>query len=358
MSRGGLARALLRRLPLLGTAVGLVLAGWLLATNDMDAVADAFARIGVPGLGAIVVVRVVLIALCGFAWALVLRGLSSLPAGPYLLLRGVREGINVLLPVASVGGEAVGGRLLTFFGVGGGLAAGSILVDMLFQAGAQALFAAFGVLLLSRLEGAVAADLSAWFVKGLAASALALGGFLAAQRLGGARALERRVAALVRRWAEGAGEAPGGGRSQDGPGVQAALDAIWARGRAGPLAGGVLLHLLAWVLGAAEIAIALACLGVPFTFAEVLLIESLSQAIKSAAFPVPSGLGVQEGGFVVLGGLFGLDPGTALALSLAKRVPDIVLGVPALLAWQALEARRFDLGRFMPARIIRSGRRG
>ncbi len=59
------------------------------------------------------------------------------------------------------------------------------------------------------------------------------------------------------------------------------------------------------------------------------MIEALGQAIKAAAFLVPSGLGVQEGGFVLLCGLFGIDSGTALALSLAKRVPDVVLGLPA-----------------------------
>lgn len=345
LGRGGsLAQAVLKRLPLLGTVVGLALAAWLVAINDVGAVANAFASIGVPGLAAIVLVRAVIITLCGVAWSLVLRGLTPLPAGPFLLLRAVREGINVLLPVASVGGDAVGGRLLTFFRVGGALAAAGILVDLLFQAGSQALFALVGVALLSGVPGATAAALAAWFAKGLAVSAAALGGFLAAQRLGAARLLERWVAGLARRWAEGAGEAPGG--ASGGPGVQDALDAIWSRRRAGALAGGLLLHVAGWFLGAAEIAVALACLGVPFTLAEVLLIESLSQAIKSAAFPVPSGLGVQEGGFVLLGGLFGLDPGLALALSLAKRVPDLVLGIPGLIAWQALEARRLGTGRF------------
>ena len=38
-----------------------------------------------------------------------------------MLLRLVREGINVLLPVASVGGDVVGGRLLTFWGATGAL---------------------------------------------------------------------------------------------------------------------------------------------------------------------------------------------------------------------------------------------
>jgi uncharacterized membrane protein YbhN (UPF0104 family) len=126
--------------------------------------------------------------------------------------------------------------------------------------------------------------------------------------------------------------------------VQDALDAVWGRGRLGHVLQSILLHLLAWAIGAAEIAIVLACIGVEgVTLAEVLVIEALAQAIKSAAFPIPSGLGVQEGGFVVVGALFGIDAGTAIALSLAKRVPDVVLGLPALLVWQNLEARRTAL---------------
>ena len=52
------------------------------------------------------------------------------------------------------------------------------------------------------------------------------------------------------------------------------------------------------------------------------------------AFAVPGALGVQEGGYVMLGRVVGLGPETALALSLAKRVRELVLGVPGLIAWQ------------------------
>jgi hypothetical protein len=41
-----------------------------------------------------------------------------------------------------------------------------------------------------------------------------------------------------------------------------------------------------------------------------------------------------------VGALFGVPPGAALALSLVKRVPDLAIGIPGLLAWQALEMRR------------------
>ena len=39
-------------------------------------------------------------------------------------------------------------------------------------------------------------------------------------------------------------------------------------------------------------------------------------------------------------GLFGIGADAALALSLIKRGRDLVIGVPALLAWQALEGRQ------------------
>ena len=335
----GLGRAFLRRLPLVGTLLGLALGTWLVATNDLTAIADAFGRVGAAGLAAIVLVRVGILVLCGLAWGQTIQGLAGLGragSGAFLVLRFVREGINVLLPVASVGGDVVGGRLLTFWGATGALAAASILVDMLFQAGTQAAFALLGVGLLMQVGGEAAQALAAWGLRALAVTALLLGAFLVAQRSPVLRRAAQRVLASLRRTLRGpAADAPSGG------GVSAALDAIWAPGRWRSLTASVVLHGAAWLLGAAEIGIALACIGVhDVGIAEILIIEALSQAIKSAAFPVPSGLGVQEGGFVLLGSLFGIDAGTALALSLVKRVPDVVLGLPALLVWQNLEARR------------------
>jgi hypothetical protein len=55
---------------------------------------------------------------------------------------------------------------------------------------------------------------------------------------------------------------------------------------------------------------------------------------------VPARLGIQEGGYVVIGALFGLSPEVAIALSLLKRARELVTGVPCLIIWQGLEARR------------------
>jgi len=42
----------------------------------------------------------------------------------------------------------------------------------------------------------------------------------------------------------------------------------------------------------------------------------------------------------LFGQIVGIDSGTALSLSLAKRMREVLFGVPALLSWQWLEARR------------------
>jgi hypothetical protein len=42
---------------------------------------------------------------------------------------------------------------------------------------------------------------------------------------------------------------------------------------------------------------------------------------------------VQEGGYLLLAPLVGLPPDAALALSLAKRAREILLGAPGLLYW-------------------------
>lgn len=337
--RARIGHAVLRRLPLAGTLVGLALAVWLVATNDLAAVAAAFGKIGFLGLATVVLARVAAILVCGLAWARLLDGLSPAPAGACLVLRLVREGINVLLPVASVGGDVLGARLLTFWGVRGALAAASVLADMLFQVGTLVLFAGLGAMLLGRIEGTAAAELARWTSRILGVAALLLAGFFALQRTGLARVLEEKIAALGRRFVREAEAQP-----EPRPQVQGALDAIWGRGRRGHLAQSFGLHALAWLFGVAEVAVVLACIGHPVGLMEAVAIEALGQAIKAAAFLIPSGLGVQEGGFVLVCSLFGIDGGTALALSLAKRVPDVVLGLPALFVWQNLEARRTGLG--------------
>ena len=69
------------------------------------------------------------------------------------------------------------------------------------------------------------------------------------------------------------------------------------------------------------------------------MLKSLTGALRGAAFVVPGGWGIQEGGYVVLGALIGLTPEFMLALSLATRAREVLMALPGLLAWQHAEGR-------------------
>jgi len=89
--------------------------------------------------------------------------------------------------------------------------------------------------------------------------------------------------------------------------------------------------LVGWIVGTGEVYLIALFLGWPVSWREALLLESLGQAIRGAGFAIPGALGVQEGGYLLLGPLAGLPPDAALALSLAKRARELLLGLPGLL---------------------------
>jgi uncharacterized membrane protein YbhN (UPF0104 family) len=99
-------------------------------------------------------------------------------------------------------------------------------------------------------------------------------------------------------------------------------------------------HLISWLLGGFEVMLALHLVGVSVDFREALIIESLGQAFRAVGFAIPGALGVQEGGYIIVCGLFGITPQAAIGLSLLKRIREVALGIPALITWQIIETRR------------------
>jgi uncharacterized membrane protein YbhN (UPF0104 family) len=156
----------------------------------------------------------------------------------------------------------------------------------------------------------------------------ALGFFIVQRR--GAAYVDRIAGILGRGWAE---------RTAAGAvALHQALAAIYER--RGGLAISFGLHLACWVASAAEAWLVLRLAGSPLPFGAVLVIESLLYATRTVAFMVPNAVGVQEGAYILLGAAFGLSPDTALALSLLKRARDLVIGLPTIAAWQAVEGGR------------------
>ncbi len=129
--------------------------------------------------------------------------------------------------------------------------------------------------------------------------------------------------------------------------VRAELARIYAQPTRVALA--LAFNLAAWVASAAGAWIALELMGVKLPLVTVLVMESLIFVLRSVAFALPGAIGVQEVAYVLLGPLLGLPAEEALALSLAKRARDLAIGIPALVAWQASEARALSAARSSPA---------
>ena len=60
------------------------------------------------------------------------------------------------------------------------------------------------------------------------------------------------------------------------------------------------------MVGTGEVYLICQFLGHPVSWLDALLLESLGQAIRGAAFAIPGALGVQEGGYLLLAPLAGL----------------------------------------------------
>lgn len=309
------------------TVMGLGALIALLAYNDAPSIFGLVARVG-WALMLVVTVRGCILVLAGLGWAKLVQPLADVETGVPVLLRWIRESINVLLPVAQVGGDLVGGRLLTFWGVPGGLAGASILVDLVIQIATQFVFTVIGFgLLASTIADTRAIGIIAG---GLGISALTLAGFYAFQRSGLIRVVEHLLLRAADRWPRLA--FAGDGRLHEN------TQAIYAHAPA--LGASFVLHLAAWFMGVIEIWIALRWMGITPGLGACLVLESLGQAVRSADFAVPGVMGVQEGGFLAIGTLYGLPAEVSLALSLVKRVPDLALGLPGLLGWLVLETTR------------------
>jgi len=311
-----------------GLLVGVALFTGLVVWLGVGEIARTLASAG-TGLLWVALFHVVPIAASALGWYTVLAPVAQPSLRTVATARWIAESINQLLPAAHIGGNVVRARWLAGAGVPWTVAGASVVVDITLHLFAQILFTVLGIsLLLMRVRGA---GIDGSIVAGCVLSALGAIAFYLVQRRGLFTALAVLLRGVVQsaHWsalAEGAG----------------AMDAWIGRLYRHPRAVAVseVWHFLSWLLGAGETWLALRFLGHPVDLTTAIVVESLGEALRTVVFPVPGGLGVQEGGFVLLGGLFGLTPEVSVALSLAKRVRELALGVPGLLAWQLRPATR------------------
>jgi putative membrane protein len=305
---------------ILGFIVATIVAGYI----GFGDVFRALARIGWRGLAVLVVYSALPYALLGTAWFCLEKPWRADRWRLFAWARMVRDASGELLPFSHVGGLVIGTRVAVLQGLTPAWAFATTTVDVTAELVAQVAFTLVGLaLLFARLDPR--SGLAGPAIAGVALTAASIAAFVVVQRRG-----MGLITGLIGRVLPAAADAA----------AEAGEMIVLLHRRPGRFFLAVLIHLGAWVASALGAWLALRIAGVAISPLNVLGLEALVMAVRSAVFVAPMGVGVQEASYALLGPLFGLGPDLALALSLIKRARELAVGLPVLAVWQATEGRR------------------
>jgi putative membrane protein len=321
-----------KRFAYLSGAAGLLLLTGLVVHEGWSALLQAFRHAGWRLL-LLVPAHLVPLALDTQAWRVLLEPVDQARrAGlPFLLwVAAVREAVARLLPAAGIGGELVGIRLTQLRIADTTAVTATVIVEVLITIVVQYLFCGLGIVLMTHIAAGMT---QIWTISA---------GLLLSLPLPVLAYLLLRHGAVFER-IEGWARQLFGARNRfalllDGAKLDAEIHRLFnqpwrlARALAWQFAG--------YLIGAFETWFALRLLGHPVGMDAAIAIEALTQAARHATFIVPGGLGIQEAAVMLFAYLAGVSSDVALSLALIKRVREILFGVPALLSWQWVEARK------------------
>jgi putative membrane protein len=302
--------------------IGVLLFIALLLSQDLPAIVASLSRAG-WGLVLVALFHLLPLLIDAIAIRVLFTGGCRGTMRDALLARWVGESANSLMPAGQIGGPVLMARFLGQRGMPLPEAAAAITVSTTLQTFAQIAFALLGVIMV----GAQASHITQ---HALRTSALIASAFLAVQ-VGGFYLIQRRglFSKLTRAVSRFAGKRDWTAFITQAHAIDLAVQDAYRRG--GRVMASFVLSLAGWIVGTGEVFLIAQFLGTPVSWSDSLLLESLGQAIRGAGFAIPGALGVQEGGYLLLAPLAGLPPDAALALSLAKRARELLLGLPGVI---------------------------
>ncbi|HEY3173063.1 MAG TPA: lysylphosphatidylglycerol synthase domain-containing protein [Thermoanaerobaculia bacterium] len=311
----------------LGLCIGVAIAVALVAWQGVNTVAGLLASTNWKLL-LVAVFALPQLVLSTASWRLLFPSGGQPRFALAFLALWIGYSINLMLPVASLGGDVVRARLLAIWSGKPRDAVASVVVDKTVLVATLPILGVIGTAALFRVvpdAGSLGAAIGSVILLAIGLVLLVL-----VQKAGVFAFLAARAVRLARRtgW---------DGLVAKASDLDGAIRALYRR--PATVAASCGLRVLARLSLCGEVWLAARLLGHPITIADAILLKSFTIVARAAAFPVPAGLGVQEGSFVALGALIGLPPDVALATSLATRVREIVSSVPGLLAWQTVEGR-------------------
>lgn len=296
---------------------GIALMAVLLATHGVGAIREIVLEVGWQAV-LVVAAHLPVTFFATVGWQVLLPP-DRRPSLSFLFrLRLIKEAVNALLPVAQVGGEVVRAKLAARNGLTLAETTASCVVDVLAGTVGLVLF----------VLTSLAVAMATLHDPRLAEAGLALVGVItlvaAALFVAHKAGVGQRLGQFSRRWTAIASRVGAlGAAFRDIGGRRAEIGASWAW------------HMAAWIAGAFETYVSMWALGLNPTLLQALIVEGLAQTAKVVGFAIPGALGVQEGGYLLLGGALGLTPDQALALSLLRRLRELTLGALGLVLWRA-----------------------
>lgn len=295
----------------------------VLDTGGAD-ILDALGEVG-WGIAVVAAIDFASLALRASAWRFLVVPYPTMHWSRWFLSRWIRQAVSQLLPVAQVGGELAGARVLNKFGLASDQAVSSTIVDLTLGASAQMVFTMLGIAaFLCLTYGSPSGGLLFLFATTLLALIMV---FAYLQQRGLVGFILRRVtrnSTIFDNLIENADA------------IDQALRDIYQRRRR--LAANLATQLATQIATSIEVWLVCLLIGLPIGLVEAFVIQSLTRAARAAAFFVPAGVGVQEISVLWLASAFGIPPTGGVVIALVKRAREIVVGLPALGVWTALES--------------------
>ncbi len=307
--------------------IGFAFLAWLLVNEGIGGIFTVLSLVGL-NIFWIAAFRVVPICLDAYGW----RQLFAKDKRPCFAdlakARWLAESVNTLFPVGQVGGHILRARIIGKKSKAGNEAGATVMVDFTIGLLTQIVFTILGLaFLLQQTEEHTAA--SGIFI-GIAVALIVVSCFFFSQKAGLFGFVAHKMGLVLRK--EKTAAFVGNARNLDQK-----IAEIY--GRKNKLFVCFLWRLTGWIAKSGENWLFFYFAGAPITLQDAVILESISTAFRSAAFFIPGGLGVQDGSLLFIGSLLGLGPDNVMALALAKRFRELVVGIPGLLWWFKVEGR-------------------
>ncbi len=307
--------------------VGCLLFAWAVRAVDMGTVADLLIRLGY-GFLLVLLIYCVVTWLDTVAWKYTFKPEDSLRFSLWQLwrVRQIGEAYNTITPFGTLGGEPVKAQLLKDhhgLSLKQGLAS-QVVARTTFMT-ALIFFFVPGIILILKSD-LVSGEFKMASLTGMAVFSLMIFLFFLFQLTGTLSVLTGWVSRFP--FGEKAGPLLGKLEQLD------QLMSGYYKAHAGMAVKSIGYAFTGWIVGIGELYVVLVLLGYDPSFADLWMIEALTQLVRVGSFFIPLSIGAQESGFVLIFAGMGMPADLGLTVSFVRRIKELIwVGMGLVMGW-------------------------